>query len=153
MVYPNRKFSRGFGEPRRCTLFQCDRFGPRMPPRPTGRKWLRKDGISISKWILWVHQNALWPERKSRNILTFDAKVLCHIHSNRLALYMDDICIISKTFEEHLRNLQEVSMHCNATGYVSKLRTKLLQCRKSNFLMRDNNDERHSRVRVKDRVH
>ena len=54
-------------------------------------------------------------------------KVLCHIPSNRLALNMDDICIISKAFEEHLRNLQEVAMLCNATGYVSKLRIEILQ--------------------------
>ena len=35
-------------------------------------------------------------------------KVLGHIPPSRLALYMDDICIITKTFEEHLVNLQEV---------------------------------------------
>jgi hypothetical protein len=35
-------------------------------------------------------------------------KVLGHIPPHRLALYMDDICIISKTFEEHLVNLQGV---------------------------------------------
>ena len=35
-------------------------------------------------------------------------KVLGHIPPHRLALYMDDICIISKPFEEHLVNLQGV---------------------------------------------
>ena len=35
-------------------------------------------------------------------------KVLEHIPPHGLALFMDDICIISKTFEDHLVNLQGV---------------------------------------------
>ena len=34
-------------------------------------------------------------------------KLFNHIPSHRLALYMDDLCVISKTFSEHLENLQE----------------------------------------------
>ena len=34
-------------------------------------------------------------------------KIFNHIPSRRLALYMDDLCVISKTFSKHLENLQE----------------------------------------------
>ncbi|CAB3996095.1 Retrovirus-related Pol poly from transposon [Paramuricea clavata] len=44
----------------------------------------------------------------SANFSRLMQRVLGHIPPHRLALYMDDICIISKTFEEHLVNLQGV---------------------------------------------
>ena len=34
-------------------------------------------------------------------------KIFNHIPSHRLALYMDDLRVISKTFSKHLENLQE----------------------------------------------
>ena len=34
-------------------------------------------------------------------------KIFNHIPSHRLALYMDDLRVISKTFSRHLENLQE----------------------------------------------
>jgi hypothetical protein len=51
-------------------------------------------------------------------------KVLGHIPPHRLALYMDDICIISKTFEEHLVNLQGVFDALRQHG----LRVKAKKC-------------------------
>ena len=35
-------------------------------------------------------------------------QVFNHIPPDRLVLYMDDLCVISKTFPEHLERLQEV---------------------------------------------
>ena len=53
-------------------------------------------------------------------------KVLGHIPPSRLALYMDDICIISKTFEKHLVNLQEVFGAINVHGLKIKAKNAYL---------------------------
>ena len=61
-------------------------------------------------------------------------KVLRHIPPSRLALYMDDICIISKTFEEHLVNLQEVFDAINVHGLKIKAKKCLLAMKEVTFL-------------------
>ena len=61
-------------------------------------------------------------------------KVLGLIPPSRLALYMDDICIISKTFEEHLGNIQEVFDAINAHGLKIKAKKCLLAMKEVTFL-------------------
>ena len=61
-------------------------------------------------------------------------KVPGHIPPSRLALYMDDICIISKTFEEHLVNLQEVFDAINVHGLKIKAKKCLLAMKEVTFL-------------------
>ena len=61
-------------------------------------------------------------------------KVPGHIPPSRLALYMDDICIISKTFEEHLVNLQEVFDAINVHGLKIKAKKCLLVMKEITFL-------------------
>ncbi len=60
-------------------------------------------------------------------------KVLGHIPPSRLA-YMDDICIISKTFEEHLANIQEVFDAISAHGLKIKAKKCLLAMKEVTFL-------------------
>ena len=61
-------------------------------------------------------------------------KVLGHIPPSRLTLHMDDIYIISKTFEEHLTNLREVFDAISAHGLRIKARKCLLAMKEVTFL-------------------
>ena len=61
-------------------------------------------------------------------------KVLGHIPPSRLALYTDDICIISKTFEEHLTHLKEVFDAISAHGLRIKARECLIAMKEVTFL-------------------
>ena len=51
-------------------------------------------------------------------------KIFNHIPSHHLALYMDDLCVISKTSSEHLENLQETFDALRKHG----LRIKAVKC-------------------------
>ena len=51
-------------------------------------------------------------------------KVVNQIPSDRSALYMDDLCVISRTFGDHLRNLQQVFDALRQHG----LRVKAKKC-------------------------
>ena len=51
-------------------------------------------------------------------------KIFNHLPSHQLALYMDDICVISKIFSEHLENLQETFDALRTHG----LRIKAVKC-------------------------
>ncbi|CAB4030618.1 Hypothetical predicted protein [Paramuricea clavata] len=76
-------------------------------------------------------------KRKSGNFFSVDAE---GSRTHRLALCMDDICIISKTFEEHLVNLQ---------GVFDALRQHGLRinAKKSAFAMKEEQDDASSTLR------
>lgn len=61
-------------------------------------------------------------------------RVLGHIPPNRLVLYMDDICIVSKTFDEHLVNLQEVFDALQRHGLRIKAKKCALAMQEVTFL-------------------
>ncbi len=61
-------------------------------------------------------------------------KVVNQIPADRLALYMDDLCIISKTFDDHLRNLQQVFDALRRHGLRIKAKKCFLVMREVKFL-------------------
>ncbi len=77
------------------------------------------------------------PYRLNESPATFSRlmhKVPGHIPPSRLALCMDDIFVISKTFEEHLANIQEVFNAINAHGLKIKAKKCLLAMKEVTFL-------------------
>lgn len=61
-------------------------------------------------------------------------KVVNQIPPERLALYMDDLCIVSETFDDHLRNLQQVFDALRQHGLRIKAKKCALGMREVKFL-------------------
>ena len=61
-------------------------------------------------------------------------KVVSQMPSERQALYMDDLCVVSETFEDHLRNVQELFDALRHHGLRIKAKKCVLAMREVTFL-------------------
>ena len=62
-------------------------------------------------WIIWIQHDAIWSLQRTRHLSAPDGDC-----TEMCVVYIDDILIFSKTFEEHLTHLEEVFNRLRQAG-------------------------------------